>query len=47
VARENVNYGWVGRVRRSAAIGLGIIGGYLAATLGLTFYIRRRVGTRR
>lgn len=27
--------------------GLGIIGGYLAAVLGLTFYIRRRVGTRR
>ncbi len=27
--------------------GLGIIGGYLAAILGLTFYIRRRVGTRR
>jgi sulfoxide reductase heme-binding subunit YedZ len=27
--------------------GLGIIGGYLAAILGLTFYIRRRIGTRR
>lgn len=27
--------------------GLGIIGGYLAAILGLTFYIRRRVGARR
>jgi sulfoxide reductase heme-binding subunit YedZ len=27
--------------------GLGIVGGYLAAILGLTFYIRRRVGTRR
>jgi sulfoxide reductase heme-binding subunit YedZ len=27
--------------------GLGIIGGYLAAILGLTFYVRRRVGTRR
>ena len=27
--------------------GLGIIGGYMAAILGLTFYIRRRVGTRR
>ena len=27
--------------------GLGIIGGYLAAILGLTFYLRRRVGTRR
>jgi sulfoxide reductase heme-binding subunit YedZ len=27
--------------------GLGIVGGYLAAVLGLTFYIRRRIGTRR
>lgn len=27
--------------------GLGIIAGYLAAILGLTFYVRRRVGTRR
>ena len=27
--------------------GLGIIGGYLAAVLGLTFYVRRRIGTRR
>jgi sulfoxide reductase heme-binding subunit YedZ len=27
--------------------GLGIIGGYLAAVLGLTFYLRRRIGTRR
>jgi len=27
--------------------GLGIIGGYLAAILGLTFYVRRRIGTRR
>jgi methionine sulfoxide reductase heme-binding subunit len=27
--------------------GIGIIGGYLAAILGLTFYVRRRVGTRR
>jgi len=27
--------------------GLGILGGHLAAILGLTFYIRRRVGTRR
>jgi sulfoxide reductase heme-binding subunit YedZ len=27
--------------------GLGIIGGYLAAIAGLTFYIRRRIGTRR
>ena len=27
--------------------GLGIIGGYLAAILGLTFYLRRRIGNRR
>lgn len=27
--------------------GLGIIAGYLAAILGLTFYVRRRIGTRR
>jgi methionine sulfoxide reductase heme-binding subunit len=27
--------------------GLGIVGGYLAAILGLTFYVRRRIGTRR
>jgi sulfoxide reductase heme-binding subunit YedZ len=27
--------------------GLGIIGGYIAAILGLTFYVRRRIGTRR
>jgi sulfoxide reductase heme-binding subunit YedZ len=27
--------------------GLGIIGGYLAAILGLTFYLRRHIGTRR
>jgi methionine sulfoxide reductase heme-binding subunit len=27
--------------------GLGIIGGYLAAILGLTFYLRRRIGARR
>jgi methionine sulfoxide reductase heme-binding subunit len=27
--------------------GLGIIGGYLAAILGLTFYVRRRIGMRR
>lgn len=27
--------------------GLGAIGGYLAAILGLTFYVRRRIGTRR
>jgi methionine sulfoxide reductase heme-binding subunit len=30
-----------------AFTGLGIIGGYLAAILGLTFYVRRRIGTRR
>ena len=27
--------------------GLGIVGGYIAAILGLTFYVRRRIGTRR
>jgi sulfoxide reductase heme-binding subunit YedZ len=27
--------------------GLGIVAGYLAAILGLTFYVRRRVGTKR
>jgi methionine sulfoxide reductase heme-binding subunit len=27
--------------------GLGILGGYLAAALGLSFYARRRIGTRR
>jgi methionine sulfoxide reductase heme-binding subunit len=27
--------------------GLGIIGGYLAAILGLTFYVRQRIGTKR
>ena len=27
--------------------GLGIVGGYIAAILGLTFYLRRRIGTRR
>ena len=27
--------------------GLGIVGGYLAAILGLSFYIRRRIGNRR
>jgi methionine sulfoxide reductase heme-binding subunit len=26
--------------------GLGIVAGYLAATLGLSFYVRRRIGTR-
>jgi sulfoxide reductase heme-binding subunit YedZ len=28
-------------------VGLGVIGGYLAALLGLTFYARRRIGTKR
>jgi len=27
--------------------GLGIVGGYVAAILGLTFYVRRRIGTKR
>jgi sulfoxide reductase heme-binding subunit YedZ len=27
--------------------GLGILGGYLAAVLGLTFYLRRRIGAKR
>ena len=27
--------------------GIGIIAGYLAAILGLTFYVRRRIGTKR
>ena len=27
--------------------GLGIVGGYLAAALGLSFYARKRIGTRR
>jgi methionine sulfoxide reductase heme-binding subunit len=27
--------------------GLGILGGYLAAALGLSFYVRRRIGARR
>jgi sulfoxide reductase heme-binding subunit YedZ len=27
--------------------GLGIVAGYLAAILGLTFYVRRRLGTKR
>jgi methionine sulfoxide reductase heme-binding subunit len=27
--------------------GLGIIAGYIAAILGLTFYVRRRIGTKR
>jgi sulfoxide reductase heme-binding subunit YedZ len=28
-------------------VGLGVVGGYLAALLGLTFYARRRIGTAR
>ena len=28
-------------------VGLGIIGGYLAALLGPTYFVRRRIGTRR
>ena len=28
-------------------VGMGIIGGYLGATLGLTYYARRRIGARR
>jgi sulfoxide reductase heme-binding subunit YedZ len=28
-------------------VGMGIIGGYLAASLGLTYYARRRIGARR
>jgi len=31
---------------RTAFTGLGIIGGYLAAALGLSFYIRRRIGSK-
>jgi sulfoxide reductase heme-binding subunit YedZ len=31
---------------RTAFTGLGIIGGYLAAALGLSFYIRRRIGAK-
>jgi sulfoxide reductase heme-binding subunit YedZ len=31
---------------RPAFTGLGIIAGYLAALLGLSFYVRRRIGTR-
>jgi methionine sulfoxide reductase heme-binding subunit len=27
--------------------GIGVVGGYLAAILGLTFYVRRRIGTKR
>ena len=32
---------------RPVFTGLGIVAGYLAAILGLTFYMRRRIGTRR
>jgi sulfoxide reductase heme-binding subunit YedZ len=31
---------------RPLFVGLGIIGAYLAALLGLSFYVRRRIGTR-
>ncbi|HET7177162.1 MAG TPA: hypothetical protein VFI63_00595 [Solirubrobacterales bacterium] len=31
---------------RPFATGLGIVGGYLAALLGLSFYLRRRIGAR-
>jgi sulfoxide reductase heme-binding subunit YedZ len=31
---------------RPAFTGLGILGGYLAAALGLSFYLRRRIGPR-
>jgi len=31
---------------RTAFTGLGIVGGYLSAALGLSFYIRRRIGAR-
>lgn len=31
---------------RPLATALGIVGGYLAALLGLTFYVRRRIGPR-
>lgn len=31
---------------RSAFTGVGIIGGYIAAALGLSFYIRRRIGAK-
>ncbi|HEX6023474.1 MAG TPA: ferric reductase-like transmembrane domain-containing protein [Solirubrobacter sp.] len=32
---------------RPAYVGLGIIGGYLAAALGLSYYARRRIGGKR
>ena len=31
---------------RPAFTGLGIVGGYLAAALGLSFYVRRRIGSK-
>ena len=31
---------------RTAFTGLGVIGGYLAALLGLSYYVRRRIGSR-
>src|SRR5204862_4246787 len=31
---------------RTVFTGLGILGGYLAAALGLSFYIRRRIGAK-
>jgi methionine sulfoxide reductase heme-binding subunit len=31
---------------RTVFTGLGILGGYLAAALGLSFYIRRKIGTK-
>lgn len=31
---------------RSIFTGLGVVGGYLAAALGLSFYVRRRIGAR-
>ena len=31
---------------RPVATGLGMIGGYLAALLGLSYYVRRRIGVR-
>jgi sulfoxide reductase heme-binding subunit YedZ len=31
---------------RTLFTGLGVLGGWLAALLGLTFYVRRRIGTR-
>jgi len=31
---------------RPVFTGLGIVGGYLAAALGLSYYVRRRIGTK-